>query len=324
MTPSCILLGSWLSNELVSTNSWVADRGVKLDRIFDDTVTPNDLNIQPEHSASTRDLLIQKFKCINANTLLGIGNWINKYFCAPVSYILENQFELVPSNQQHLLQILNLYRCYIECDAGGKYQTKFSQFKYAEIHKKLHEWFASILTCTPINGSIPNDEVIDTCYYLFKNYEREDNPALVLPDPTQSIMYLNYYQIEINPIIANNESILYNSEIWPLMEEKAQFEKKFGLSSDEYNQLFISRKHTNIQQIIAKRGQKAEEIGKEYSDILAKQEKKYALIRSFGLSPSRKHEARLTALTNQKKEQAHKRVIQSKIRLSEQEQTEQK
>jgi len=135
----------------------------------------------------------QRFKCLR-----DVGNWLQKDFCDPVSQVLLEHFRILPQSAHELLQILELYKCYIECDCGDIYQIRFAQANYNDVYNAFYLWFADVVK-TQLNNPTDNDlhAALITIVFHWNEQKSDFTDKKTLPDET--IRGLGGYQIEAVP-----------------------------------------------------------------------------------------------------------------------------
>ena len=143
---------------------------------------------------------VKAFEKENVRCIKDAGEWLQKSYCQPVSQLLLKHFESLPTNAHDLLQILELYKCYIECDGGFSTQIRFAQANYDTVYREFYKWFINLLT-QQLSASSDTD-IHTVLLSIFYHCDEKMSDFLDTDSlPNTSIRSLGGYQIEIGTII---------------------------------------------------------------------------------------------------------------------------
>lgn len=153
---------------------------------------------------------VATFESENICCIRDAGNWLQFSFCKPVSQLLLKRFESSPKNAHDLLQILELYKCYIECDCGGLYQIRFAQANYDTVYRAFYPWFKNLILQ---QLTLPDNPIQTALISIFHHCD-EKMPNFLDTESLahEQIRGLGGYQIEFTTIInrianPNNEKV---------------------------------------------------------------------------------------------------------------------
>ena len=192
---SNIFLGCWLNNSLLHQRGYwylPTSPGLPGHMIYHDDVSKSNI-IKRE--------LIKTFGDVNRfKALRDVGHWLQKDFCEPVSQLLLKLFQSTPQNAHELLQILELYKCYIECDCGGEFQIKFAQANYSKVYNAFYPWLADVIR-RQLSNPADNDLHTALIAVLFHCDEKMSDFTDTRTLSHETIRGLGGYQIEIGTFL---------------------------------------------------------------------------------------------------------------------------
>ncbi len=238
---SNILLGCWLNNSLLRQEvNWLGPicKGYKGSYIY--------------HQGKSKSNIIKKkfvatFESKNICCIRDAGNWLQFSFCKPVSQLLLKRFESSPENAHDLLQILELYKCYIECDGGDIGQLCFAQANYDIVYRKFYKWFKTLI----IQQLTSFDNPIQTVLISIFHHCDEKMPNAFFDDTSlkqEKIRSLGGYQIEIGTILKsildpNNGQIRIDKD----KPKAASLCLALGSASEKYKEMVQTCKKNQIE-----------------------------------------------------------------------------
>ena len=190
---SNILLGCWLENRLTKQKSpWWKPNGNEFRSVI----------YYKEKSKSNiiKKKFVKAFEKEKIRNIKDVGEWLQKSYCKPVSRLLLECFESSPKNALDLLQTLELYKCYIECDGGFSTQIRFAQENYDTVYCEFYKWFINLLT-QQLSASSDTD-IHTVLLSIFYHCDEKMSDFLDTSSLSNaSIRSLGGYQIEIGTIL---------------------------------------------------------------------------------------------------------------------------
>lgn len=184
-----IKLGCWLNNSFNHQKSGWFRGGLG-----------ESCSIQSANSNRTKKRLIMCFKDPKIKCIRDCGNWLQDAYCKPVSECLLKHFKTVQQDAHLLLKILELYKCYIECDCGFRDQLYFRQYGFNAVFQAIFPWFANTIkeTLTASENSDMHTVLISIFYHCNEgNGNFMDETSL----PGEKIRGLGGYQINTPDIL---------------------------------------------------------------------------------------------------------------------------
>jgi len=222
---SNIWLGCWLQNKPFSQNEfWYSNSSNGWSNA---TVFPgNEMVVN-----NIRQVLLSDFG--KKSSLAGfkdVGFWLQENFCVPVSHILLQHFQTMPADVHELLQILELYKCFVECDCGGSQQVKFSQANYYEVYNAFYPWFVNLINAqlnSPANTDFHTALTRIFVYWSINLSDFVDTGTF----PRERLRSLGGYQIEIDKIMNMQEmrTILFQRHAFRCEGAKLLFNVLFSV-----------------------------------------------------------------------------------------------